>query len=106
MAKTSMKVKQQRPQKFSTREYTRCKLCGRPHSVLRKYGIRDEVSLILNDFETYLKEEFGAEGFSYSPPSEGTTYAEKCKRTLQSSCNSSYRTNKTNNRNGSRWGKL
>ena len=25
MAKTSMKVKQQRPQKFSTREYTRCK---------------------------------------------------------------------------------
>ena len=39
MAKTSMKVKQQRPQKFSTREYTRCKICGRPHSVLRKYGI-------------------------------------------------------------------
>ena len=32
MAKTSMKVKQQRPQKFSTREYTRCKICGRPHS--------------------------------------------------------------------------
>ena len=27
MAKTSMKVKQQRPQKFSTREYTRCKIC-------------------------------------------------------------------------------
>lgn len=26
MAKTSMKVKQQRPQKFSTREYTRCKI--------------------------------------------------------------------------------
>ncbi|WP_314966041.1 type Z 30S ribosomal protein S14, partial [Oribacterium sinus] len=25
--------------KFSTREYTRCKICGRPHSVLRKYGI-------------------------------------------------------------------
>ena len=22
--------------KFSTREYTRCKICGRPHSVLRK----------------------------------------------------------------------
>ena len=39
MAKTSMKVKQQRPAKFSTREYTRCKICGRPHSVLRKYGI-------------------------------------------------------------------
>ena len=39
MAKTSMKVKQQRKPKFSTREYTRCKICGRPHSVLRKYGI-------------------------------------------------------------------
>ena len=38
MAKTSMKVKQQRPAKFSTREYTRCKICGRPHSVLRKDG--------------------------------------------------------------------
>ena len=39
MAKTSMKVKQQRKAKFSTREYTRCRICGRPHSVLRKYGI-------------------------------------------------------------------
>ena len=39
MAKTSMKVKQQRKQKFSTREYTRCNICGRPHSVLKNYGI-------------------------------------------------------------------
>ena len=39
MAKTSMKVKQQRKQKFSTREYTRCSIFGRPHSVLKKYGI-------------------------------------------------------------------
>ncbi len=39
MAKTSMKVKQQRKQKFSTREYTRCSICGRPHAYLRKYGI-------------------------------------------------------------------
>ena len=30
-------------------------------------------------FETYLKEEFGAEGFTYAPPSSGTTYFEKCK---------------------------
>ena len=37
MAKTSMKVKQQRPQKFSTREYTRCKICCLPHSVFIKY---------------------------------------------------------------------
>ena len=26
-------------QKFATREYTRCKICGRPHAVLKKYGI-------------------------------------------------------------------
>ena len=39
MAKTSMKVKQQRTPKFSTRAYTRGKICGRPHSVLKKYGI-------------------------------------------------------------------
>ncbi len=39
MAKTSMKIKQQREPKFSTRAYTRCKLCGRPHAYLRKYGI-------------------------------------------------------------------
>ena len=39
MAKTSMKIKQQRPAKFSTREYNRCRICGRPHAYLRKYGI-------------------------------------------------------------------
>ena len=39
MAKTSMKIKQARPAKFSTREYNRCKICGRPHAYLRKYGI-------------------------------------------------------------------
>ena len=39
MAKKSMIVKSQRKQKFKVREYTRCQRCGRPHSVLRKYGI-------------------------------------------------------------------
>ncbi len=39
MAKTSMILKQQKTPKFSTRGYTRCRLCGRPHSVLRKYGV-------------------------------------------------------------------
>ena len=34
MAKTSMKVKQQRKAKFSTREYSRCRICGRPHAYL------------------------------------------------------------------------
>ena len=28
MAKLSMKLKQQRPAKFSTRAYTRCRICG------------------------------------------------------------------------------
>ena len=39
MAKNSMKLKQQREQKLSTREYNRCKNCGRPHAYLRKFGI-------------------------------------------------------------------
>ena len=39
MAKTSLKVKQSRKQKFGVREYTRCKRCGRPHGVLRKFGL-------------------------------------------------------------------
>jgi len=39
MAKTSLINKQKRTPKFSTRAYTRCRLCGRPHAVLRKFGI-------------------------------------------------------------------
>ena len=39
MAKKSMILKQQREPKFSTRQYNRCKLCGRPHAYLRDYGI-------------------------------------------------------------------
>lgn len=39
MAKTSMKVKQQREPKFKVRAYTRCERCGRPHSVLQKFKI-------------------------------------------------------------------
>jgi len=39
MAKKAMILKQQGPQKFSTRRYNRCKICGRPHGTLRKYGI-------------------------------------------------------------------
>ncbi|MDR0958468.1 MAG: type Z 30S ribosomal protein S14 [Clostridiales bacterium] len=39
MAKTSMKLKQQRKPKFPVRAYTRCKICGRPHAVIRKFGI-------------------------------------------------------------------
>ena len=39
MARKALKNKQQKEQKFSTREYTRCTICGRPHAVLKKYGI-------------------------------------------------------------------
>ena len=39
MAKKSMVVKNKRKQKFSTREYTRCERCGRPHGVLSKFKL-------------------------------------------------------------------
>lgn len=39
MAKRSMVVKQEKAPKFSTQAYTRCRVCGRPHSVLKKFGI-------------------------------------------------------------------
>ena len=39
MAKTSQKIRCARPAKYKVREYTRCQRCGRPHSVLKKYGI-------------------------------------------------------------------
>ena len=39
MAKTSMIVKNNRKPKFKVRAYTRCKRCGRPHGVIRKFGL-------------------------------------------------------------------
>jgi small subunit ribosomal protein S14 len=39
VAKKSMVIKAARPPKFKVRAYTRCQRCGRPHSVLRKFGI-------------------------------------------------------------------
>jgi len=39
MAKTSLKIKQARPQKYKVREYSRCERCGRPHGVIRKFGL-------------------------------------------------------------------
>ena len=39
MAKTSLRVKQSRPAKFKTREYNRCKRCGRPRAYYRKFGL-------------------------------------------------------------------
>jgi len=39
LAKKSLKVKQQRKPKYKTQGYTRCKICGRPHGYLRKFGV-------------------------------------------------------------------
>ena len=39
MAKTSKRVAQQRPAKYKTREYNRCRKCGRPRAYLRKFGL-------------------------------------------------------------------
>ena len=37
MAKKSMIIKAKRTPKYSTRQYNRCQICGRPHGYLRKY---------------------------------------------------------------------
>ncbi|MCW2277803.1 type Z 30S ribosomal protein S14 [Heliophilum fasciatum] len=37
MAKTSMIVR--RTPKFSVRTHNRCKICGRPHAYMRKFGM-------------------------------------------------------------------
>ena len=39
MAKTSRIIRNRKVAKFSTREYTRCERCGRPHAVYRKFKI-------------------------------------------------------------------
>lgn len=39
MAKTGLRVKQQRPAKFRVRAYTRCQRCGRSRAVYRKFGL-------------------------------------------------------------------
>ena len=39
MAKKSMIIKANRKPKYQVRAYTRCNICGRPHAVLKKYGI-------------------------------------------------------------------
>ena len=39
MARKAMINKQQKTPKYSTRAYTRCERCGRPHSVLSKYKL-------------------------------------------------------------------
>ena len=46
MAKTALKNKAAAKPKFKVRAYTRCQVCGRPHSVYRKFGLCRILSLI------------------------------------------------------------
>lgn len=39
MAKKSLIAKAKKTPKFSSRAYTRCALCGRPHGYLRKFDM-------------------------------------------------------------------
>ncbi|HOE10115.1 MAG TPA: type Z 30S ribosomal protein S14 [bacterium] len=39
MAKTSLRVKARRPQKFKVRQYHRCKRCGRSRGYYRKFQL-------------------------------------------------------------------
>lgn len=39
MAKTSMMVRQNRKPKYAVRFHNRCKICGRPHAYMKKFGI-------------------------------------------------------------------
>ena len=39
MSRTALEVKAKREPKFKVRKYNRCPLCGRVHSVLRKFNM-------------------------------------------------------------------
>jgi len=39
MAKKSLIAKSKRKAKFSSQEYNRCKICGRPRGYIKKFGI-------------------------------------------------------------------
>jgi small subunit ribosomal protein S14 len=39
MAKKALVNKQRMPQRFKTRNYSRCNRCGRPRAVFRKFGL-------------------------------------------------------------------
>lgn len=39
MAKKSMIAKQKRDPKFGVQGYNRCRICGRPHAYMRKFGM-------------------------------------------------------------------
>jgi small subunit ribosomal protein S14 len=39
LAKKSLRVRQQKKQKYKVREYTRCPICGRSRGYLRRFGM-------------------------------------------------------------------
>jgi small subunit ribosomal protein S14 len=39
MAKKSLRIKAARRPKYNVRTYTRCKRCGRPRAVYRRFGL-------------------------------------------------------------------
>ncbi len=39
MAKTSLRIKAKRKNKFAVRDYNRCPRCGRPRSYMRKFAL-------------------------------------------------------------------
>ncbi|HKV45117.1 MAG TPA: type Z 30S ribosomal protein S14 [bacterium] len=39
MPKKSLLLKWRRPPKFKVRQYSRCRSCGRPRAVFRKFGL-------------------------------------------------------------------
>ncbi len=39
MAKTSLRIKASRPQKFKVRQYNRCRRCGRSRGYYRKFQL-------------------------------------------------------------------
>jgi len=39
MAKKSLIIKANKPSKFPTRQYNRCKVCGRPRGYIRKFQL-------------------------------------------------------------------
>ncbi|MFT8347439.1 type Z 30S ribosomal protein S14 [Clostridium saccharoperbutylacetonicum] len=39
MARKAIIEKWSKTPKYATRAYTRCRICGRPHAVLKKYGV-------------------------------------------------------------------
>ena len=63
MAKTSQKVRQQRGSKYKTRNYNRCKRCGRPRAYLRKFADRDDVEMPASNLKAEIARILQVQGY-------------------------------------------